>query len=105
MLFRSKHKKHKDAEKIKYFKDKGIKIITVKEGNKNFVEGDIVEYIYHSTDKTSLNFVIKSLFDLIGITFNKNIDVISDTSKILEQYIESEKYNSIAVKCPKSVIE
>lgn len=99
-----KDKELQDAEKIKYFADKGIRIITIKESDRNYIDGDIIEHIYSSTNKTSINFVIKSIFHLIGIE-SKEVDVNRDTNKILEEYIDTIKENSIAVKCKKALAE
>lgn len=96
-----KDKEQQDKNKVKYFADKGIRIITVKEGDKFFIEGDVIECIY---GKTHLNLVIKSIFDLIGIKC-EDVDIDRDTIKILEQYIETKKENSIAIKRPKSIKE
>ena len=93
----------KDKEKIEYLCNKGIRIITVKESDKNFIDNDVIWHNYR--DKETLNFVVKTLFDLIGITDYEEPNVIDDSNKILEQYIESKKENSIAIKYPKSVDE
>lgn len=97
-----KDKEETDKEKVKYFYDKGIRIITVRDGDLNSIEGDVICHNYN--DKESLNFVITAISNLINVKIDKP-DIISDTNKILEQYIESKKENSIAVKRKKSLVE
>ena len=97
-----KDRKERDKNKIKYFADKGIRIITVKESNKNFIDGDII--VHNRKDKNTINFVIKTIFDLLCINYEEP-DVNRDEHKIYEQYVDIEKENSIAVKCPKSIKE
>lgn len=92
----------KDKDKVGYFAREGIRIITIKEGDKNTVKGDIIEHNHRY--KNTLNFVIKSIFDLIDIKY-EDVNIDRDMPKIFEQYIEIEKENSVAVKCPKSIIE
>lgn len=95
-------KQAKDMDKVKYFADKGIRIITVKEGNKNAVNDDVIEH--DRRNRETLNFVVKSIFDLIGIQ-SEQPDINRDTINILTQYVEFEKANSIAAKNKKSLIE
>ena len=97
-----KNKEQQDREKVKYFADKGIRIITVKEGYRNFIENDIIEH--NSKNKETINFVIEAILKLIDIKDTKP-DIVKEESKILEQYIESEKENSVASKYPKSIKE
>lgn len=101
-MYWHKHKEQHDKDKIVYFAHKGIRIITVKESNKNFIDGDVIEH--NCNDINTINFVIENIFNLIGIELCE-IDINKDMPKILEQYIESEKENSIAIKCPKSIKE
>ena len=97
-----KYKEQQDLDKIKYFKDNNIRIITVKGGNKNYVNGDVIEHNYR--DKETLNFVIKNIFNLIGIPF-KAIDINEDENEIINQYVILEKENSIASRNSQSIIE
>lgn len=99
-----KDKQQYDEDKVKYFADKGIRIITVKDSERNFVKGDVIEHIHNNTDKSSLGFVVKTIFNLIGIEFEEP-NVNEDIIKIWEQYVEIEKENSIAVKNKKSITE
>lgn len=101
-MYWHRNKEQKDKEKIKYFADKDIRIITVKEGYKNVVSTDTIEHDY--SNKQTINFVIESLLGLIGIEYDE-INIDKDFNKINEQYIESEKENSIAVKCKDSLAE
>ena len=97
-----KNKENEDNNKVRYFANKDIRIITVKEGYENLVNGDIIEHNHR--DKNTINFVIKTIFDLIGIEY-EDVDIDRDLSRINEQYINIEKENSIAVKHPKSIKE
>lgn len=97
-IFWHKNKNDADQQKIDFFLKKGIRIITIAEGDQNGISGDTIQYIYNSSNRDSLNWAIQKLFDLLG--FEKIlIDVTNDTTEILNQYITLEKENSIASKC------
>ena len=85
-------------EKVAFFGTKNIQIITLKEGVQNRIDGNFIEYIY-STNKASLNWAITSLFQLLQIP-SPPIDAEADAPEIYEQYILSEKENSLAKKYP-----
>ncbi len=98
-IFWHKNKIDADTRKVKFFADKNIRIITIAEGKQNSVSGDIIEYVYNSSNRNSLNWAIQKLFELLD--FKKiTVDVINDTSKIYDQYIFIEKENSLANKYP-----
>lgn len=97
-------KEKEDLDKIKYFLNNNIKIITVKEGLVNRIDQNIIEHNYRDND--SLNFVIKSIFDLLDVQFDKqNIDVYGHEDEIYNQYISIKKENSIANKKSESIVE
>ncbi len=98
-IFWHKSKNDSDREKINFFANKNIRIVTIAEGARNKVYGDIIEYVYNSSNKDSLNWAIQRLFELIGLS-GVNIDIIGDASKIYDQYITIEKENSLANKYP-----
>ena len=89
----------KDAAKVAFFAEKNIRIITVKEGDGNRVDGDVIEYIY-SSKKDSLNWAISALFQLLDLPASA-IDTLAAAAEIYEQYIQLEKENSLAEKFPK----
>ena len=94
------HNKEKsDLQKISFFSKMGIRIITVKEGQYNAVQGDVIQYIYSAKNKDSLNWAIKELFQLIGLDTSK-INVSSDASEIYFQYITLCKENSLLKHYP-----
>lgn len=98
------HKKFKDLtkkddEKIKYFHNLNIKIITISDGMQNKVDGDIITY----TDG-NIDWAIKQLLDLIGLT-TPIIDIKKDEQLIYEQYVQNKKENSFAIKYPEKAKE
>ena len=94
--------KERDERKVGFFKEKGIRIISVYgkddiKTNRNY--GDIIEFFYQSINKSSLNWAISKIFELIGISAPM-IDVKADEISILEQYIQTQKDNSLEVQKP-----
>ena len=77
---------------------KGIRLIRIKESDSNKVTNDIIYYKYNS-NYSFLNWAILSLFHILGIDF-EDVDIVRDHNIILEQYIESNKNNSLALKYP-----
>ena len=98
-IFWHRSKNDSDTKKVDFFANKNIRIVTLAESERNNVYGDIIEYVYNSSNKDSLNWAIQRLFELIGLS-EVNIDTISDASKIYDQYITIEKENSLANKYP-----
>ena len=96
--FYHKDKKEADKQKILFFAERNIRIITVAEGYQNAVHNDIIEY-EASTNKESLNWAIRELLKKISLT-EMYIDVENDAAEIYSQYIIAEKENSLAVKLP-----
>ena len=93
-----KDKQELDEKKIAFFAQKGIRIISVVESDKNSVFNNTIEYSV-SSNKESLNWTIGELLKLIGFE-NIDVDVERDASKIYEQYIVGEKANSLASNNP-----
>lgn len=91
--------KKRDEQKLKFFSEKGIRIISVNEGSSNCTVGNVIEYVYASTRRESLNWVIGEIFRLLNLR-TVPINVMKDESKIYEQYVVQEKENSISYKCP-----
>lgn len=92
-----KGKEHADQEKIRYYTERNIKIITVKEGESEYLKGNTIEYIYYR--KASLNWAISTLISMLGF-HEIFVDVLKDEHKIYEQYDFMVKENSLAVKLP-----
>ena len=93
-----KDKRELDEKKIAFFAQKGIRIISVVESDKNSVSDNTIEYCL-SSNKESLNWAIGKLLELIGLG-KIDTDVERDASKIYEQYIIAEKEHSLATNNP-----
>ena len=89
-----KDKQELDEKKIGFFAQKGIRIISIVESDKNSVSDNTIEYRV-SSNKESLNWAIGELLKLIGFE-TIDVDVERDAPKIYEQYIIAEKANSLA---------
>ena len=95
-----KGKEDKDNEKIQLLTDYGIKMFIVKESDNDFVDQNIINYRFGK----SLDWAIVTLFSMIGF----DIPIVNtkiDRNKIWEQYIYSEKENSLAIKYPEIAAE
>lgn len=92
-------KKLSDARKIVHLAEQNIRLITVKESDQNRIVGDVIEYIYHTTKKESLNWVIQSLFQMLNLP-SLLVDCDTDTPDIHAQYIQMEKENSLEAIYP-----
>lgn len=97
--FWHRDKAEADAEKISFFSGLDIRIITVKEGEQNLVDGDVIQYVYSAAQKEPLCWAIKELFRLLSLQAPE-IDVSSDTSEIYSQYITSWKESSLSAEFP-----
>ena len=89
----------------------GITLIRVKETDTTLdstTQDNIIYSKIRYTDE-DLHQTIKSLFAIIkrisNVSFNEDINIERDRSKIYEQFIESEKQNSLAVVNPKLASE
>ena len=92
-MYYHKGKEEIDAAKVKLFKERGVRVITIKEGEKNVVDGDVIEYSYRNRMKGSLDWMIKEVLSRLGAT-DIHVDVKADTDKIRQQYIPSAKPNT-----------
>lgn len=90
----------REHRKEKKLKEKGIRIIRIKESDKNMVDGDVVMYKYnYSYD--CLPWAIKETYSLLNEnTEPPDINISRDRDAILSMYIENEKENSLAIKLP-----
>lgn len=96
--FFHRNKEKHDKEKVIFFKNHGVRIITIRESDKQLFFGDILEYVY-SADGRSLSPVIEHIFAELELP-NINIDVPAEKNKILESYLADKKNNSLLVKEP-----
>jgi hypothetical protein len=92
-----KDKTDKDLNKVNFFKQQGIRIITVEDGNCNVVNND---NIVHIRNEFGLNFAIEQLLILLDKS-NIDVDVGRDSVLINEQYLNIKKENSFANRFPK----
>ena len=88
-----------DIDKINYFKQKGIRIISIYESDRNYMNGDRIEYIYENISKGSLDYVIYNIFNIIGLYYSP-INVHSNRIEIWNSYINLKKANSLLYKYP-----
>ena len=104
---KSEKAKQREEQKQEKLKKLGITLIRVRE-----IEGYTSEHTIYSkrgANDLELTKTIEDLLTLIEriakVSFNANIDVARDRSKIYEQYILSEKARSLAVVNPKLALE
>lgn len=104
-----RNKVKKDAKKKDFFRGKGIRLISVLEtGKSNPItkedkNNDDIYCVYDS-QYSFLNHVLVTIFSWIAIPYD-DFDINRDRTKIYEQYIISEKENSIANKRPALIME
>lgn len=96
----------REQKKNEYLKSKGVRLIRIKEINDKTnisIENDIIYYPFER-DYRNIDLLINYLSSLFELGI-KDVDHNRDRSKIYEQYILSEKENSIATKCPELLKE
>lgn len=94
--------RNRDIEKIRFFKEHNIRIISIYGDNNyrsNTLDGDIIQYVYSSANTNGLIWAINCLFKLIGLDA-PNVNIDKDRTVIMDQYILSKKENSLQVKFP-----
>lgn len=94
--------KDKDMEKVNFFAEKGIRIIRVygsKKFKRNRVNGDIIEYVYSSSNHASLKWAIETIFELLQIQAPV-IDVEGDEMEIRSQYASLKRENNLTTTHP-----
>lgn len=89
----------KEAKKNESLKKDGIRLIRIKESQECRLGEDII-YTVPTKNYDYLINVINSIFQIIGIEKDIDIDPIRDRIAIFEQYILNEKENSIIAKLP-----
>ena len=92
-------REEKDAEKYEYFRNLGVRVIVVREGDLSFVDGDNVYYQYKNSDYFNMKDTVCRVIELCSLS-PVDVDIKRDQAKIYEQYMEQEKANSLAVKYP-----
>ena len=102
--FYHKNKKEKDLNKIKYFKEKGIRILSINEGIDNIVDGDEITFCNKRQKNKNLNWAIGELLKIIKLN-NIDVDVLRDSVSIHQQYISLEKEQSVGVLYPHLIEE
>lgn len=90
------HQNEKTENKIKFFKEKGIRIIVVTDAKENKIDND---YIYHKETDEDLSWAIKEIFKIIQIE-PPLIDINKDKNSILNNYMFSMKERSLLAKVP-----
>ena len=98
------HDREEDQDKVRFFLEKGIRLILVYGAKNNTVCGDVVEYAYHSSNFTSLEAAIKHVFRLVGIS-PPDINVAKDEMSICANYMDLVKEKSLAKCCPELALE
>ena len=92
-------REEKDAEKYEYFRNLGVRVIVVREGDLSFVDGDNVYYQYKNSDYFNMKDTVCRVIELCSLS-PVDVDIKRDQAKIYEQYMEQEKANSLVVKYP-----
>lgn len=90
---------HKEQEKDTALRNAGIRIIRVKESNKNEICNNIIYYMYNAKH-SNLGWVISALFDIFGAKIDTAINVENDRPAIYDLYIHTEKEQSLGTKYP-----
>lgn len=103
---RSTKKMEMDARKNKQLRSRGICLIRVVEDG--ITPPPDTEYVVHSHKgqlENAIRTVISLVSELVGISFSVTVDIEQDRTEILEQYIQTEKENSIARRYPELLRE
>lgn len=90
--------KQRDKNKIEFFKQKGINIISINESNYNRITNNSIDYIYSGRNDDLDNIIVK-LLKMLKLN-SLDIDVRRDAISIYSQYINTEKENSLSKKFP-----
>ena len=109
----SKKAELREKEKNRFFKDRGISVLRLKEctGDANIKTRDVVYYKKQSTLylEESFNRAIKELFSIIeekiGSVLEIDVDVVRDELLIREHYLSELKKGSVATLFPELVSE
>lgn len=102
ILYHSSEKsKIKEEKKNKFFLEKGIRLIRIKEidNGETYIDGDIIYYKYDRI-YSNLGEPIKLLFNSLKLINIEEIDIEEDRATIYSNYLTIEKKNSILTKRP-----
>ena len=80
-----RHSKHKEENKDIIMKNLGIKLLRIKESNKNKIESNIIYYDYAHNKDYNLSWAIKTLEKCMGLS-ESIIDVKNDSLNIMKLY-------------------
>ena len=107
MLYHTEKTTEKEEEKNCYFKNKGIRLIRVKEysGNVPKLDNDCIVWHRISSTYKFLNDAILRLFKLIPNLSEIDVDVHRDDGAISSLFLSNEKENSVANKYPQLLKE
>ena len=112
LFFHTDKNKKREEEKDSFYKDQGIKLIRIKEDKeKAVVENNTVYYVPIKTNylDNSFNKMLLSLISLlesiIGVSIDKNVDIVRDELTIREHYASIIKNSSVAAVFPELIAE
>lgn len=98
------HDREKDQEKVRFFREKGIRLILVYGSKIDAVFGDVIEYSHHNSNYDSLDRAIQRAFQLVGID-PPEIHVAKDEMHICASYMDLVKERSLAKHHPGLALE
>ena len=88
-----------DEKKQCFFKEIGVRVISVYEGEESVFDGDNIFFQYINSDYLTLDHVVQYILRICSLPV-VDINIKRDRTKIFEQYIITEKENSVAMKYP-----
>lgn len=94
-----KGSKKREQKKDNKLSEYGVRVIRVKEDTRDEVIGDII-YVKIKKDYSHLKYAIENIILMTGLSGEIDFNIDRDKIKIYEQYIETEKENSIVAKMP-----
>ena len=92
----------KDMDKVRWFAERGIHVIRVREDSCPPFDGDAI--IRYGQTSESLNVVIRNVFEQLNLEV-PSVDVVLDSGQILSLFITLAKENSVAMKYPELVAD
>lgn len=98
------NRENQDREKYSFFREKGIRMIIVHEGEKSYIDGDDIYYEYRNSDYLNFAQSVQKVLELCKLPA-VDIDIKRDRIRIFEQYSHQEKANSLANKYPHLIKE
>ena len=89
----------KDKKKSEKCKEKGIRLIRIREGECPPIDDGSICFHYEYKNRTQLSDTIKSVLSILGVT-DYDVDVVRDSVEIDNQYVQRLKQNSFANAFP-----